>query len=166
MLELVAAIALRLAIAFITDRSGTSLVICIVATALILLDRRVPRAEPEYPIWPGSRAGMPRKMWYRLKRLTHNRRWWRWYSAYLKSPQWLEGVRPAVLKRDRYQYVQCGSKHRLQVHHDTYDHVGNEMKHLGDLRTLCKTCHDKQHPRLIWFIRSPIHRAQRKKFAR
>jgi 5-methylcytosine-specific restriction enzyme A len=164
-LELARELALQLAIAFLTDRSGTSLAITIVLIALLLLCRHVPHAEPEYPIWPGARANPIRKIWYQLRRLTHNRRWWRWYSTYLKSPQW-RAVRNAVLTRDKFQCVECGSKHRLQAHHDTYDHVGHEMKHLGDLRTLCKVCHDKQHPRTIWFLRSPIHRAQRKKFAR
>ena len=64
------------------------------------------------------------------------------YNKYLQSPEW-EAKRQAVLKRDEYKCVKCGSQDELQVHHLTYDHVYNEP--LKDLITLCKKCHYKTH---------------------
>jgi len=64
------------------------------------------------------------------------------YKQYLKSDKW-KRKRYAVLQRDGFRCVRCGSKNNLQVHHKTYRNIFNEP--LSDLITLCKKCHKKQH---------------------
>ena len=51
-------------------------------------------------------------------------------------------AREAVLKRDEYRCVECGRTYGLHVHHlgDPDDHA------LGNLVTLCASCHRKRHP--------------------
>ena len=59
------------------------------------------------------------------------------------------GMRQAVLARDGYKCVLCGSTEQLQIHHK--DHIGRN--HSADERndtmenlvTLCASCHIKQH---------------------
>jgi len=52
------------------------------------------------------------------------------------------------MRLDGYQCQgkDCGSRVRLQVHHKTYVRFGNER--MGDLVTLCESCHAKEHERL------------------
>ena len=54
-------------------------------------------------------------------------------------------VRLLVLKRDGYKCYLCGSEQELQVHHGTYKNHFKEHRNLGDLITLCKQCHEKEH---------------------
>lgn len=67
------------------------------------------------------------------------------------------GNRELVLKRDKYQCVNCGmnrDEHRLRYHCDiTIDHIdrkGNGLKrrdrnnHPDNLQTLCLSCHGKK----------------------
>lgn len=68
-----------------------------------------------------------------------NETWWRWYSAYLESAPW-KHRRALVLKRSGGVCEGCGIEHATEVHHTTYQHVGNEM--LWELRAICKSCHD------------------------
>lgn len=64
--------------------------------------------------------------------------WWSWYSDYLQSPQW-RALRRKVLARDKGRCQGCLEADATQVHHLTYDRVGNEM--LFDLVAMCKNCH-------------------------
>ena len=41
------------------------------------------------------------------------------------------------------QFEVCGVKHRLQVHHLTYERLGNERDE--DLKVLCWACHEREH---------------------
>ncbi len=66
------------------------------------------------------------------------------YKGFLKSKYWNK-VRGLILKRDCYKCVICQSKIRLEVHHDTYIHHFDELKHLYDLITLCNKCHTAHH---------------------
>jgi hypothetical protein len=61
-------------------------------------------------------------------------------------PNW-EEVRQVVLKRDGYQCGNCGSTENLHVHHIVPLSLGGSNE-LGNLRTLCKTCHAKLHPHM------------------
>jgi 5-methylcytosine-specific restriction endonuclease McrA len=54
-------------------------------------------------------------------------------------------VRAKVKKRDGYRCVKCGTRKRLEVHHLSYAHQGDELNHLEDLVTLCRSCHRKEH---------------------
>lgn len=49
-------------------------------------------------------------------------------------------VNPAVLKRDNYTCIRCGSKKNLEVSHNFY---GNKVT-IKDLETLCRGCHKKK----------------------
>lgn len=66
------------------------------------------------------------------------------YPLFLKGKYW-KWVRKKVLRRDGYKCTRCPSKKALQVHHLTYKHHLNEHLYLGDLVTLCKVCHKKEH---------------------
>jgi len=70
------------------------------------------------------------------------------YDEYLKSGHWNE-VRKHVLSSRSRRCCVCGEighdENRLQVHHLTYAHRGDEMNHLEDLVILCQTCHGRQH---------------------
>ncbi|MEM9450739.1 MAG: HNH endonuclease signature motif containing protein [Cyanobacteria bacterium P01_E01_bin.6] len=65
------------------------------------------------------------------------------YDEFLLSPYW-QDVRSLVLRRDKYCQA-CGSHELLQVHHKTYEHRGDELRHLDDLTTLCEQCHFELH---------------------
>ena len=66
------------------------------------------------------------------------------YNEYLQSEYW-KHVKIKVLKRDHYHCVKCRRKSNLNIHHLTYQNRGNELKHLHDLITLCRKCHEKIH---------------------
>ena len=67
------------------------------------------------------------------------------YHAYLRTPQW-QARRQAALKRADYRCQICNSSDRLEVHHRTYDNIGNELP--GDLTVLCHSCHELYSKRL------------------
>jgi 5-methylcytosine-specific restriction endonuclease McrA len=60
------------------------------------------------------------------------------YQEYLKSARWrkLTDERKAL---DGYRCRVCNGGANLQVHHRTYQNIGNET--LDDLTTLCAECH-------------------------
>jgi 5-methylcytosine-specific restriction endonuclease McrA len=64
------------------------------------------------------------------------------YQEYLRSAVWLHRRRRA-LNRARWRCEQCGSWHRLEVHHLTYARVGAELD--TDLTVLCRPCHRRRH---------------------
>lgn len=65
-----------------------------------------------------------------------------WYREYLKSPEW-KGKRLKVLARCGYLCEGCGIYKASQVHHLTYNNVGNEF--LFELVGLCSKCHSEIH---------------------
>ena len=64
------------------------------------------------------------------------------YWDHLRSPWWLSRRR-AALAEVAGLCQHCGSTRNLQVHHLTYDHLGNEP--ITDLAVLCKRCHRLEH---------------------
>lgn len=65
------------------------------------------------------------------------------YREHLSSPSWL-AKRQARLEIDGHRCQTClhdGSQWRLEVHHKTYERLGNEDV-LRDLITLCSQCHE------------------------
>lgn len=64
------------------------------------------------------------------------------YKKYLKSDYWKD-IKEQVHKRDNYKCRLCNSENNLQVHHKTYEFLGNE--NLEELITLCKKCHFNIH---------------------
>lgn len=65
-----------------------------------------------------------------------------WYAAYLLSPKW-KAIRDKVLVRDGHRCQGCLGARATQVHHLTYDHVGDEL--LFELIAVCDFCHERVH---------------------
>jgi 5-methylcytosine-specific restriction endonuclease McrA len=61
------------------------------------------------------------------------------YRRYLKSDKWLN-LKKQVFERDKHRCQTCHAIKQLEVHHVTYDRLGNE--NLDDLIMLCKLCHE------------------------
>ena len=66
------------------------------------------------------------------------------YSEYLQTEHW-KNIRERALLRANHKCRMCGSKEKLQVHHNTYNNIGNERNE--DLTVLCKECHEFLHDR-------------------
>ncbi len=72
------------------------------------------------------------------------------YDCYMKSEEWA-AKRDERLRLDDNYCVMCGRKNGvtrkgkpvLQVHHISYQHLGNEP--MADLVSLCAGCHRKIH---------------------
>lgn len=64
------------------------------------------------------------------------------YQAYLNSNEWQE-KRQRIFNRDNFRCVKCGCSKNLQVHHITYENLGEEKD--ADLVTLCDKCHNSIH---------------------
>lgn len=68
------------------------------------------------------------------------------YKDFLKSDYW-KLIQRLILDRDKHTCQHCKAKSKLQVHHKTYRHRGDEIWFREDLITLCKKCHDAEHER-------------------
>lgn len=80
---------------------------------------------------------------FRMEEANRKRsQWWDGYNKYLASPQWRE-KRSLVMKRANGVCEGCGKFPASQVHHLTYDHVGNEL--LFELVAVCNACHELVH---------------------
>lgn len=64
------------------------------------------------------------------------------YQEYLKSPAW-KTKREEKFKLVGRRCQVCNRAYRLEVHHRTYERIGNED--LNDLTVLCSTCHHIFH---------------------
>lgn len=67
------------------------------------------------------------------------------YPAYLLSDHWI-GVRDMMRKRAGHRCQLCNSGKAIQVHHRTYERLGEELPR--DLIVLCADCHGKFHDKL------------------
>lgn len=66
------------------------------------------------------------------------------YQDYLQTDYW-KLVAGTVKERGGHRCQVCNSSKRLEAHHRTYEHKGNELEHLGDLICLCRNCHGLFH---------------------
>lgn len=64
------------------------------------------------------------------------------YATYLRSPHW-RVMRDAYWKSSEPKDCICGERDGLQLHHLTYERLGEEL--LYDLTPLCKPCHAMIH---------------------
>lgn len=64
------------------------------------------------------------------------------YAEYLKTDHWAT-KRAAALTRYHHHCMLCNAQSSLQVHHNTYERLGEEAD--NDLIVLCKACHYKFH---------------------
>lgn len=63
-------------------------------------------------------------------------------DEYLKTREWKVKRNRALIQAGSRCQV-CASTHRLEVHHRTYERLGNEL--LSDLVVLCRSCHRHYH---------------------
>ena len=75
------------------------------------------------------------------------------YQEYLQSPEWLMRRARAMLRAADHCQV-CGSAYKLETHHNSYAHVGQERD--DELIVLCDTCHELYRSRMqplmpIWW---------------
>ncbi|RKY08529.1 MAG: hypothetical protein DRP56_04010 [Planctomycetota bacterium] len=68
------------------------------------------------------------------------------YGLYLCS-QWWGCVRRAKIREVGHKCEKCGFKHEIEVHHKTYERLGDER--LSDLEVLCARCHNDEHVELL-----------------
>jgi ribosomal protein S27AE len=68
--------------------------------------------------------------------------WRRRYLDHLDSPAWWDR-RKLVLKRAGNMCEGCGVVMAAEVHHLTYEHMGDEF--LFELVALCRACHARYH---------------------
>ena len=80
-----------------------------------------------------------------IERARQNAEWWAWYNAYLLTPEW-KRKRDLVMRRANRVCEGCGINSAIQVHHLTYEHVGNEL--LFELVAICHECHQIVHPEI------------------
>lgn len=64
------------------------------------------------------------------------------YRAYLRSPWWRH-LRDFTLEDRGHRCEACGSAHRLEVHHRSYERLGAELPE--HLVVLCRHCHELVH---------------------
>lgn len=99
--------------------------------------------KPE--LWDDSifaRWNAQRQEAYTQKRDDEKSEWFRRYNEYLKTPAWQERRRK-VLARAKGVCEGCGERPPVQVHHKTYEHVGDEF--LWELAAVCMPCHERAH---------------------
>ncbi len=65
------------------------------------------------------------------------------YVEYLKT-EWWNSIKRLRLAFDKYKCVECHSTRELDVHHLTYENLGDENIET-DLITLCRRCHLDKH---------------------
>ena len=70
------------------------------------------------------------------------------FSAALSTHRW-EWVRHATFERDGWRCIDCGRPGRLEAHHVTPLHKGGAPYDLGNLKTLCRSCHIERHRRQL-----------------
>ena len=66
------------------------------------------------------------------------------YDQYLLTLHWKK-VRLLAIKKADEKCQLCNNNLSLHVHHRTYEHLGDEQRHLKDLTVLCRDCHQKFH---------------------
>jgi 5-methylcytosine-specific restriction endonuclease McrA len=64
------------------------------------------------------------------------------YSEYLKTEKW-QFTRGLILNFWNHRCAICNSKENVQVHHRTYDRLGEELT--TDCIVLCDRCHQLHH---------------------
>ena len=67
------------------------------------------------------------------------------YLLHLQSDYW-KNIRLQVLERDNNTCQECKEKPATEVHHLTYERLGNEL--LEDLLAVCRICHLNIHEKV------------------
>jgi hypothetical protein len=67
------------------------------------------------------------------------------YKDHLNSDKWKLVIRPKVFKRANGVCEGCLERPATQVHHLTYEHLGDEF--MFELVAMCGPCHERLHPK-------------------
>jgi 5-methylcytosine-specific restriction endonuclease McrA len=78
----------------------------------------------------------------RQRRAKSRAEWRSLYRQYLATPHW-QARRQHVMQRCNGICEGCRERSAREVHHLTYQHVGEEL--LFELVALCDDCHDRVH---------------------
>ena len=81
------------------------------------------------------------------------------YGEYLKTKHW-DNIKQLMFKTYLYQCSVCGGVQKLQVHHKTYERIGDED--MNDLVYLCKACHRLMHENEALFVGCELSNTKRK----
>jgi 5-methylcytosine-specific restriction endonuclease McrA len=81
---------------------------------------------------------------FEQQRKRQDQQFWERYYRHLGSDKWAD-LRRRVFLRSKGICEGCGERRAVQVHHLTYERLGDEM--LFDLAAVCMTCHEKIHGR-------------------
>ena len=97
--------------------------------------------------WRGAMRQYYQDRWARdeAERAQQNQEWWQRYTAYLATDRWHQ-KRAMVMQRANGLCEGCRMRPATQVHHLTYDHMGDEL--LFELVAICGVCHRKLHPHM------------------
>jgi len=77
------------------------------------------------------------------------------YSEYINSKEW-KRRRRNYFRKHRKQCEICESLVGIELHHRSYEHLGNEPD--VDLQALCRGCHENTHEGKKGWIMDPITR--------
>ncbi len=72
---------------------------------------------------------------------TEDRAHTEFYAEYMDSTEWQEMRETALIQAGR-KCERCGAIESLQVHHLTYEHLGDELPE--ELLVVCPPCHEKE----------------------
>ncbi|MFA6287464.1 MAG: hypothetical protein WC661_08770 [Opitutaceae bacterium] len=81
-----------------------------------------------------------------IERARIKENWRKCYDIYIVSTEW-RIKRLLVLNRAKHICEGCGTATAEEVHHTTYENVGEEF--LFELVALCKPCHDRFHSKIL-----------------
>lgn len=96
------------------------------------------------------------KIWERMNSLKNNSRWTHWdeiiehikgmnYRDFLQTPYW-KAIASDQRKKSGFKCQLCNSEGNLNVHHRTYESLGDELyQGSKNLIVLCRGCHAKHH---------------------
>jgi 5-methylcytosine-specific restriction endonuclease McrA len=91
----------------------------------------------------GKNRQRARRFHKHVQSLVDREDWQRRYENHLASLKWRK-LRELVFKRSGGLCEGCGVRPAHQVHHLTYEHMGDEF--LWELQAVCKVCHGRCHP--------------------
>jgi hypothetical protein len=89
---------------------------------------------------PFQTSYQPKKQFFVTGNIMTTQLWMTIYQNYMNSQEW-RAKREKVLIFWGNRCALCNSQDRIQVHHRTYERLGQEL--LTDLIPLCYKCHDR-----------------------
>lgn len=85
--------------------------------------------------------------------------WHARHHAHVTSDKWRLDICPQVMRRCDGWCEGCGTRRATQVHHKTYEHLGDEF--LFELLALCERCHERLHRKGLYAVSQPQQQQER-----